>query len=533
MAFDKDKKPREEGTPGSDNPTPRISSLSLGSSDYAKLSGTSGQGTRLGERLLLKGFYLGSNSSPSTTAKECETEYRIPSICRMRWFPTYGVSEGNGSAISLIANKLYGKIMTVLKRKSLPYDPTAVVMQLMAMDSIYCAYECAVRAYKAANTTSLDNAYLPSALCEACGFDYTDLVANKSTVYFDLATMRTALTEYLIPKDYKMIGRHLDMCKYIYRDSPSNKAQLYVFTPDYLWSWDKVDTHGKLVARKFGSTGTSVTIWKKWSDFKESWNNDLNAILNSTSFKDINAGIRSVWADSDVYTMDLPDITATLEYTQDDAVLSAICNMTPIGTVAVNDVETFAPQDVYPNYFVIQPELKVKHNPNLNTLFNAMVESPSASEFVQMASWHCAFELDKSTEVNTDSVVKVKSCGSEVFTVCEAISDETRPFLNFTDSNGNNHEFTWVVFPTCAFMEPYASSQSVVVNSFLRISVATAFRWHPLLYISIRLANEATLNNGSDVVTMPVGDWNYCAEASTTDIRDWHTAALFEINGLA
>ena len=533
MAFDKNKKSGEEGKLGSGEQPLRISSLTLGSSDYAKLSGTGGQGTRLGERLTLKSLYLGTESSPSATAKECETEYRIPSICRMRWFPTYGVSDGNGSSISLIANKLYGKIMTVLKRKSLPYDPTAVVMQLMAMDSIYCAYECAVRAYKAANTTSLDNAYLPSALCEACGFNYADMVANKSNVYFDLATMRTALTEYLIPKDYKMIGRHLDMCKYIYRDSPSNKAQLYVFTPDYLWSWAKVDTHGKLTAGKFGSAGTGVTIWKKWSDFRDNWNNMLNAILNSTSFKDINAGIRSVWAESDVYTMDLPDITASLEYTQDDAVLSAICNMTPIGDVPVNEVESFAPQDVYPNYFVIQPELKVKDNPNLNTLFNAMTESPTASEFVQMASWHCAFELDKSTGLTTDSIVKVKSCGSEVFTVCEAISEEARPFLKFTDSNGNQHEFTWVVFPACAFMEPFADSQRKVVTSFLRVSIATAFRWHPLLFISIKVASESTLGNGSDVVTMPVGDWNYCAEASTSDIRDWHTAALFETNGLA
>lgn len=532
MAFDKDKK-KEEGAPGAGNPGTRVSALALGSSDYAKLSGTAGQGTRLGELLKLTGFYLGSTSSPATTVKRCESKYRIPSICRMRWFPTYGVSDGNGSAVSLIANRLYSKIMTVLKRKSLPYDPTAVVMQLMAMDSIYCAYELAARAYKAANTTSLDNAYLPSALCEACGFDYADMTANKSTVYFDLVTMKKALSEYLIPKDYKMIGRHVDMCRYIYRDSPSNKAQLYVFTPDYLWSWTKVDTHGKLTATKFGSAGTGVNIWKKWSDFKSFWDGMLEAILNSTSFKDINAGIRSVWADSDVYTMDVPEIEATLDYTQDDAVLSAICNMTPIGSVDISEVESFAPEDGFPNYFIIQPTLKLKDNPNFNTLFNALTESPTASEFVQMASWHCAFEIDGTEALTTNSIVKVKSCGSEVFTVCEAISDETRPFLDFEDTSGNQHAFTWVVFPTCAFMEPWSDSQRTVVNSFLRVSVATAFRWHPLLFISIRLASESTLGNGSDIVTMPIGDWNYCAEASTTDIRDWHNAAMFETNGLA
>lgn len=535
MAFNPKKDEQDsKPTPGTD-PNPqntRTSALAVGSSDYAKLSGTAGQGTRLGEVIPMRGFYLGATSTVGATAREHTSKYRIPAICCGRWFPTYGVSDGNGSAISLIANKLYNKIMDVLKRKSLPYDPTAVVMQLMAMDSVYCAYECAVRAYKAANTTSLDNAYLPAALCRAAGFKYEDMVKNKAQIYFDLVTMRQALTEYLIPKDYALIGRHLEMCRYIFRDSPSNKAQLYVFTPSHLWTWKKVDTHGALVCEPFGTPGSPEIIWKTWSDFKTFWNNMLNAILNSTAFKDINAGIRSVWADSDVYAMDIPAVDEVLEYTQDDGVLSAIANLTNIGNVGTDVINTFAPDGTYPNYFIIKPSMRIKDLPNINTVFNALSESPTASEFVQMAMWHVAFEVEESGTLTTDSKVNVLSCGSEVFTSFTAISDTDRPFFTFKDVAGNAHSIDRVEFPTNSFAEPYASSQLVVVNSFLRIAVASAFRWHPTLFVSIKLANEETLDVGDNIVTMPFGDWNYCSVASSNDIRDWHTAAMFEVTGI-
>lgn len=524
----KDNGKKDDPKQGGDKGEGSISKSALDFRDERwKLTPTPANGNRLGDPLTYKvkvGF--------GTSAQLINVKTFVPAIARVGFIPTFGVSRDAGSPISTLASTLYAQILSALKRASLKFDPTAVAVHMLGMGSIYCAYDVAVRAYRALNTTDVDNAYLAKNLVEACGFDYEDLMANKPSLYFWFSTARATLQQYVVPKSFAMIGAHRAMCTNAYHDSPSAKSQLYVFTPDYLWSWEKVDTAGGLRAVSMRETPNGSDKLK-FSTFVSKFNAMLQALINSTDFKDINASIRATYADSDVYTFDMPGVDDTLPMVIDEVVLNSLLNASTLGDLSIEGVNSFAPTDKEPNTFIITPHIPYT-NQNLSRIVNSINDCPTSESMVSNMRWHVALDVDGTAA--TEASINVISCGTEVITRirAHALNDDC-PFiyanklgtdskiLEFTIGGSNLQELQNQTDASTAIMKYVESDFSLIL--------AQAFRWRPITCVTRYYSYENDPSN-MDVPLYTVWsalatDWNYQTTVSDEDLIAWHTALLF------
>lgn len=513
---EEEKKDKPDGTGSDTGATFSKSALDF-RNDRWKLTPTPANGNRLGEKLTYK-VKVGTGSDASYQT----VNMYVPGIAKVDFLPTFGVSSDSGSPISTLASTVYSEILSALKRASLGFDPTAVVVHMLALDSMYCAYDMAVRAYKALNTTDVDNAYLAKNLVEACGFDYNDLTANKANLYFWFSTAKATLKEFVAPKNFAMIGAHRAMCSNAYHDSPSSKSQLYVFTPKFLWSWERVDTAGGLGPVNMAEGTGSDPM--KFATFVRIFDTMKQALLNSTDFKNINGSIRATYADSDVYTFEMPGPDDTLPLVIDEIVLNSLLNATPLGEMTMSTAMTFAPTDAQPNVFEIHPAIP-HTSVNLAQIVNSINDCPTSEEMVSNMRWHVAF--DEATQAS-DNNIKIVSCGTEVILSMSAHSlNDNCPFLETVGAGNPGTKITSFKFgggnTRQLVDQTLAMNEAEVTNDF-NLLLENCFRWRPITMVTRTVSYGAgTLTVYSTLVT----DWNYQATVSNADLIAWHTALIF------
>lgn len=156
----------------------------------------------------------------------------IPGVMALRWAPAYGISTDANSAINVAARRLYSYVRHANSGHS-NYDSPDLMIYIMAMDNLYALHAMGLRAYGVARHYQMLNRYVPETLLKALGFD-ASIQYNLADFRLALNTLAIKLSAMAVPSEFDIFKRHVWLNSGVYKDSPSEKSQMYVFTPDQL-----------------------------------------------------------------------------------------------------------------------------------------------------------------------------------------------------------------------------------------------------------------------------------------------------------
>lgn len=171
MAFENnEKKIPKDG--GNEQSTAKSSAFML-DSELVKLNAIPGLGDRTGTKYhlgTLRTTYTDAESGAASVSNGDLTSdkfWRMPGVAQVSYMPVYGTAHTAGDPINTLAQRLYSKIMEVIKRNTLPYQAVDVVKHLILWDSVRQMYNFLTRAYRMLNTVNSLSLYTPKEYCRA------------------------------------------------------------------------------------------------------------------------------------------------------------------------------------------------------------------------------------------------------------------------------------------------------------------------------------------------------------------------------
>lgn len=261
-----------------------------------------------------------------------------PGIMRFDIIPTYGTNKSATSSLNLAAMETF----TILRNASsgtMKYDQNDVMLQIIAIDNALMLYQYLCRAYRAAFTVDYTNKYLPDFMLQA--------MKVSPKIRTQLADFEAAMTYFVtklgminIPDQFDIIHRHQWLYERVYKDSPSRKAQMYLFNPSHLYVYQETDADmgSKLVLtpmQTITGTKTSDMFINTADDVVAAIDYVLSPILGSSSFGQINGQMDKAFGNGAMIKVSALDRFGMLDIAYSSEVNSEIENATIV------DDETF------------------------------------------------------------------------------------------------------------------------------------------------------------------------------------------------
>lgn len=203
---------------GSDNDPSWYNNIVPAMSDYANIPFNIPTGTT---------FSLGNGDNETTP--QTSTIDTLPGIMAFEVMPTIGSAHAPTDAVNIGATQLYSMIRKA-NSGAKNYDPSDVMLTVLAMDSAYMLYEYLLRAYRSIGVYNTMNRYEPNALLYAQGFG-SEISTQMADFRGLLDLFAYQLGSINIPDVFSFVRRHSWLFSHVYCDSESTKAQLYLYMP--------------------------------------------------------------------------------------------------------------------------------------------------------------------------------------------------------------------------------------------------------------------------------------------------------------
>lgn len=180
-----------------------------------------------------------NNTAPSV--------YKFPGVMSLDFIPTYGALSDPADPLNVAARSIYSDVR-VTNSGAKNYDPNDLMIYLIAMDNVFMWYQFMVRVYGIAMLYNKLNRHLPVTLFDAMNVDMNDVITHLSDYRAYLNQVAAKLGRLCVPNTFPLFLRHMWMCSGIYADSPTDKAQYYIFVPRKVGYFDEtaVSTGGSI-----------------------------------------------------------------------------------------------------------------------------------------------------------------------------------------------------------------------------------------------------------------------------------------------
>jgi len=152
----------------------------------------------------------------------------VPGVMALRYVPTPGMAGTIQDPVNVAADNIYSYVRYQNSGAS-NYDPTDLMLYLLAMDEIYSWWARAVRAYGTIRIYSQTNRYLPKVLLAAQGFDADDIIGREAEFRGKINAMAAQIQAFCVPATLPFFTRHFWMNSNIYTDNDVYKPQFYLY----------------------------------------------------------------------------------------------------------------------------------------------------------------------------------------------------------------------------------------------------------------------------------------------------------------
>nr|QXV86457.1 capsid protein [Rat picobirnavirus] len=428
-----------------------------------------------------------------------ETVNAIPGVLGLRIMPTIGRSDGSISPANLCANNIYAFVRS-RNSGAANYDQADLMIYLLAMDSLYSAWNWLKRIYGYASVYSQYNRYMPEGIAEIENVNIQDIVQNLADFRWFLNNAAAKIGSFCVPAVMPYFIRHSWMYSSIYKDSNNMKAQLMMFTPDGFYTYtEKTSKYGGML--KYSKVGVNSSgQYVAWT--AQSLRNYLNLMLQAVSYSEdiaiISGDILKAYGENSLFKLTPVDADYSVEPTYNEEVLNQMHNSTCIGTSSTANYDIT--QDPDSGYLVWNPEFASQVASRHSFFVNMPWDNVTPSN-TMVGTRLCA-----AVQKMADNSWRLYTCGSEIvvsrwIAYWSFATGTAKLMLNTRENevvlNGANYAASWVK----------------------HISLLSQFDWHPLMWV---LNNE----NSTNTVLGVVGDVSNYTLIDVDSMDSMHTTAI-------
>lgn len=460
--------------------------------------------TSLGTRLRVDRIYPDNPASGNLAS--------IPGVMAIAIGITPGVSVDAQSPLNLAAQNVYS-FVRYKNSGSKNYDAPDLMLYLLALDSVYAAWNWMKRIYGEASQYSAVNRYMPKALLEAEGIDADDIFANLADYRGYLNMVAQRISAFCVPATMKYFIRHSWLFSNIFTDSNTSKAQIYMYVPKFFYTYDEMSspTGGKLVPI-LTAVGTEAK-WK-FADLRNLMDKMINNLQYSEDIGVMSGDILKAY-ENKLFTVSTFDADYTVRPVYSAEVLTQFENLQFVPGALAQAISSGweVTQDPNTNFLKYQPKASTTNRTREGGFINFHFDSPSPKDTI------VATRLMQTT-VGDGTAQTLTSCGSEVAlfgTIYYYTQDST------WDSSFNVASMLKLhrVQSTNEWAIGSSITEQDVVNNLSYLWLWQAFDWAPEFYWL-----AAGSAGGNAIAFPPFKDWDVYTQIDPEDIASMHELAL-------
>lgn len=260
----------------------------------------------------------------------------VPGIMAFYVVPSVGIAKDANAPINVAARNIYSYVRHA-NSGAKNYDSIDLMKYYIAMDSCYSYLSFLQRLYGVVRLSSITNRYYPQALVQAMGVNYDSVYGNLADLNYMINAFAVKIQSMCVPATMSYFIRHAWMYSGYYLDSESDKAQLYMFTPQgfFVYTEPESPTAGEklwpLVYTEFVTKGTAPGPGLTYQDLVNFGNTLINPILASEDFNIMSGDTLKAFGDNGIIKVDVLATDYTVLPSYDEMVLSQIMNATMLG----------------------------------------------------------------------------------------------------------------------------------------------------------------------------------------------------------
>lgn len=222
----------------------------------------------------------------------------VPGIASLKLIPAVGEAIDETSSVNIAAINMYSAIRRA-NSGAKNYDAPDLMSVVLAVGQVYSMMSWLYRLYGYCNVFSTQNTYLPQALVEANGVDYTSIMNNMSDFRGRLNRLALQVNAINVPKGLPIFDRWFHIYEKCYADSTTPQAQIYQAVPAGFFRRDDTTGELKLVDPLDMAAGELVT-YEELIIFATDM---VNALLYSEDVGTISGDVLKAFGDGGVYRL--------------------------------------------------------------------------------------------------------------------------------------------------------------------------------------------------------------------------------------
>lgn len=253
----------------------------------------------------------------------------FPGVMAIHTMPTIGISKDGNSPINTAARNIYSYVRHA-NSGGRNYDSPDLMMYLLAMDSLYSFIAFLKRIYGAVNTYNPENYYYPRAIVDAMNVDFDDIQQNLADFRAYINMLCVKVGSLCVPASMSYMAKHMWLYSGLYADSPSAKAQTYLFVPYGFLKWNRNASTQATELTFIPTTGLSSGRMKR-ADLYALGEKLFNAAIVEEDVGIISGDILKAFGPQNVFKLDQISETYTVLPSYEQEVLDQIQNLIMVG----------------------------------------------------------------------------------------------------------------------------------------------------------------------------------------------------------
>lgn len=458
------------------------------------------------------------------TSAQPKGNISVPGIFRINYVSTIGISTSDTSNVNVASRQIYSYIRHANSGHA-NYEAPDLMMYLIAMGEIYGWIATLDRAYGTCRYYSQRNRFTGRTLVKAMGFNYDSLVSELADFRQFINITKKRISALCVPKTMSYFARRYYLNSYIFKDSASDRAQLYLFRQTDLY---------QLSATKL-STGTSLFRYNLDDDLdlggiKTLTNEILEPLLSDEDFNIMSGDILKAFAKEGCWSLvDTPDdFVVVPEYNEE--ILDQIHNATQIRL----DFSTTVPTGAYKAY----DYRGIVHQVNGSIRNYEFANSPTVGAISGRKD--LILDLDEGHTDPKNVMVATRLSNISNHQEYDTGADEETGFLatgteivtgySIFYNTGSAGTYSYISVSDVS-VDTTGEQEPAIADNFFKMTLISAFRKHPGIPVCIIVDNgEPVINYYGDI--KEIEDYTIIKPKDLQDLHEVATLSLFSIPSL-
>ena len=447
------------------------------------------------------------------------TQFAVPGVMAIRTVGVPGCSRDLTSPLNIAARNIYSFVRHANSGHA-NYDAPDLMMYLLAMDNVYSMLSFMSRAYGVVSYYQSRNRYVPKALFNAMHLDYEDFMENIADFRAFINVYAVKVGSYCVPKSMSYFTRHMWMYTNVYKDSESDKAQLYLYTPAFFYQFSATaSTQGGSLEPVF-MDGAASSKLMTFEELRTKANGLIQALMYDEDANIISGDVLKAFTSEGVFKLGPITEDYVVEPVYNEEVLHQINNVTLLGAYSKAQAESWKITQQTTGdqaggiLFAPIWEADTLSTPwaNMPLVFNSYKKDPGPEDTLvgsrlTVAQWQ-----------GSESRYTIHDCGSDVALTAEV----------YRMVAGSNNRWDVVtppyatVYTKWMFVEVGAVDAAALCSQIAQLE---NFDWHPPIQYAVLTTNTSGGVTAVDM-PMPCQDMDNYTVFTFRDLAKLHETAL-------